>query len=319
MFATALAALLLQPAACTREAAADATIEAIRSAPERWVDRCVAISGIASWRVLYRDGASIYQVGYWPHAHAEAARRLRLGLDDRDVPELRSWRHAFTPVALVGRVDTCERRHERAAAEATRAEQDPGLIALSGYCHHSGGPLVIVSQVTAGPAATRLTLASAPGSYELMPVPARWRERDALGRTAAAFVAALRSGDSGALAGLLGERPSSAQGREAAARTLAAFGACRRRQPAQIAHFVSRFDPDMGLQEGGAFSARTCLCRTGDCSRSWPLSVMDADAAPERPYACFEASRGEWAGARVRVSFSDEAILKEPPRTAMQR
>jgi hypothetical protein len=319
MFA-AIATLLLQPGACTVETAATTTVEAVAVDPERWIDRCITVAGAASWHMLYADVASIYRTGRLPNGNAGASQRFRIGLDDRHVSELRDWRGSIHPVTVTGRVDTCGRRAQRAES-AARARNQPAVFTLSGYCHWLSGAVLIAERVErTGPPVERLMGAMLPrGSGELVEAPPTWRDRDALEEVADAFAAALRSDEAGPLANLLSVRPGTPHADHLLRQSRAAFRQLPHIPRTQLLHFISRYDPGQGLADNGSFEALTCFCRTADCSRLWPRSIMDADAAPERPYACYRVERGDWPGAVPQVSYSTSALLKEPQATALAR
>lgn len=85
----AAAALALTAPICTAENAVPATIEAITVDGERWLDRCVAVSGITNGRQLYTGVTELYRaLRSDDEGRADLAyRRHRIGLDSRRLRE----------------------------------------------------------------------------------------------------------------------------------------------------------------------------------------------------------------------------------------
>lgn len=236
-----------------------------------------------------------------------------MGLAD-DEPDRQPERRGFYPARAIGVVDTCERRLARARAGAVAEGGTPGLVIGAGYCHWFSGPLIVVSDLVAtGPNLQRMMGERFRNELgDLLPVPSEWRDRVTLDQVVRQFVAVLRARSRHGLARLLGTRPE----HDLVTRTLTRFGPvvehAQGASQAQTSLWVSRYDSERGTFAPHGYEAWACFCREGRCDNRWPLAIIDADAAAERPYACVNIRLGDWPASEVEVSWGDEAALPEP-------
>lgn len=276
------------PPPCTAREAIRTTVVEIGRRPERFLDRCVTVTGAYSGIRMYSGRDGLYLAHRFGRdgnvARADLAHRI--GIDNQEMRELRMRFPQRTTVT--GRVDSCERRVARIRAAG-------GIPFLGGYCHYEGGPTIVVSAYDISEGRyERMTADAARRSYgNLAPMPADWPARAQIEAVAAEFLQALRTGDEPKLAALHetnGE--TNEHGRALLFELLqnpeSVFAQLRRAAPAQTAIFVSAAED--GTLLGRELRAATiCFCRTADCSDRWPIAFNDANNDPSRPFACINA------------------------------
>lgn len=309
----ALAVAAAQPAQapppCTARHAIGTDVVAIASAPERFLGRCVTVTGALADITMFSGREGLYLASrFGPGRNAAAANlRHRIGIDNQEIRNLRMSRPM--PATVTGRVDTCERRRDGAP-----------FAMLTGYCHYAGGPTIVVDAYEIGDRGyERLTGEDARRRYgNIAFMPADWPHRARLERLAAQFLAALRAGDRAVLAALHDIRPESTNESRAQLSTLlddpaSLFVQLRGGAPSQSAIFV--VSRDGAAIPADRLSGILCFCRAGDCTERWPIAFHDADGDPDRPYACTHVqpweSAGFWTPARG-------GGLAEPLRTAFR-
>jgi len=250
--------------------------------------------------MLYADRESIYRIGY-NRKGPGAADGLSVGWDDRGLANIDAWRRSAIPAEVVGIVDSCERRMQRVIDAG-------GIPFLGGYCHYHGGPVIVPSTANlhGQPLERMRGEALRERLGDLIPMPDDWRDRPEVEKIAGALAAAAGAGNAAEVAGLLGAEPADPR---VGALLLQGPGHSPTSRPAL---FISRYAPDQGLRSPHGYDALGCICRGEDCADLWPLARIDADAAPERPYACFKIERGDWRGARAEVTAGTRSWLREP-------
>jgi hypothetical protein len=301
--ALAAAAAIAPPEpACTAATATPVDVQAIGRNPESYVGRCVSVAGISMHNAIY-DGIEGYYLsqrrgrrGYYP------ARNLghRLGLYwDEDLPK---DFEQFRRLTVTGRVDTCERKaralkakedkltRERAAA----GDGDILILMLGGYCHYTGGPVIHVEAVEAGPAEPLYRLAghrAASRFGSLIAAPDDWPPLASVKRRAAQIREAIVTGDRDGLSRLFGK--FGAAGDELSYLLDDPSSPFREirgsASPVQTAILVERFD--LAGKEPASRKSRdsvVCFCRGKDCNHAWPIAAPDARNGPDLPFACLE-------------------------------
>ncbi len=276
------------PPPCTARHAIRTDVVAIASAPERFLDRCVTVTGALADITMYSGREGLYLASrFGPDGNRTAASpRHRIGIDKQEIRNLRMSRPMRATVT--GRVDTCERRREGAP-----------FAMLTGYCHYESGPTIVVDAYEIGDQGyERLTGEDARRRYgNIAFMPADWRHRAGLERLAAQFLAALRAGDRAGLAALHGIGPESSNESRAQLSYLlddpaSPFVQLRGGAPSQSVIFVAARDG--AASPADRVSGILCFCRAGDCTDRWPIAFSDADNRPARPYACTHVQ--PWAG-----------------------
>ena len=322
----ALAPLLLataqtqpQEQVCTARNAIPADVRRMAREPERWLGRCARLEGYVSYNRFYSDVAGYYR--YVSSDYADHRNDGWLGLYPR---RRYGFRGPMQRGSVVGIVHDCET--DRARAEAERPDS---IIMMTGFCHYRYG-LVLnpASFRSEGPAEferqmgeqARRSFGDLQTEAEAGPVP---REVAAL---AERFATAVLARDERILSGLVellnwDERPEQAS---ASARRSYLLGegdsplADLRSSSQRI--FFREPPPSHGAEEEPFRGWYACFCRTADCTAFWPISTVDATAAPERPYWCISIYGGDYRIAPDRVGIQrGPAYPLEPAATAFRR
>lgn len=322
-----LAALLLAAApaepACSPATATSVSFERLKSNPERWIGRCVTVSGAAWGNRLYDGIGGLYRARRW-----RGGWRRRIGLYRyRDEGEVEQ---PARQVAVTGTADTCGRIAAEAEAENAveqarldaEGKGDKVITMLTGYCHYHGGAIIHVAEETADPdfVLTRLVGEGARRRYGSLALdPAEWIRLRRARALAAEISDAVAAGDRERLSRLFGEYGADREELDYMLdRPDSPFRELRdaRRRPS-IAVLVEEFDADgQPLRRRSDFNATLCFCRNGHCGEVWPIVGFDTWNRPDQPYACIESEdQGDSRWLDVRI---DEAPLAEPARTAFR-
>jgi hypothetical protein len=331
MFIAALLALIAQASEtpspqCTAANSVQTTIAEIQSHANRFINRCVQVSGLIAGRTIYsgRDGIYLVSRSRAANNQARASFEHRLGIDSQQLglpPGQPSW------ATVTGWVDSCEQRAAR-RQRARETRLDSLIGTLGGYCHWEAG-LVLVPRDHAvrEVRVERLTGESARQRFgNLVRMPTDWPQRTAVEEFAADFVASLHTRDRSRMAELHDIRPTTRhQGDRAMLDMLLSeaespFAGIRAGDAPQTAIFVRR-EHDGSLRDRDAPSAVICFCRSADCTNRWPISDVDAGNSPERPYACTRVEPRDWMrrGAGLSTAPSRRGFLAEPMETAFRR
>ena len=307
MIASLLAAALLFTAdvsaevspPCTIETSTPASVVEIAGDPDRFLDRCVTVSGAVAGISIYSGREGMYLAHRFGSDgnYSEEGRRHRIGIDRQDIRDLRM---AYPQQATVtGRVDSCERRYKRIA--------DAGGIAfLAGYCHYHSGPTIVVDSYSITEKRhERLIGEAARADFgDLAFMPSDWPARAGSEAVVADFLAAVRRGDRARLAELHDFTDTDNEHRRGVLYALlqdaeSPFTALRQGEAPQSTLFVSMAeDGTLFGREGTAPGGLACFCRTEDCTGLWPIALNDANNARDRPFVCThlqgDGSRPAW-------------------------
>lgn len=278
---------------CTPDTARRSSFEDALASPEP-DRRCMTVEGLWVGNQLY-DGVD----GYYRTARAgmsgSAPVPSRLGvygwrgrIEPPDIP---------TPARLTGRVGDCE--------DLGRAAN---VIMVFGYCHYvPGGYIALGGAEITGPTPERLLGAETrAGIGQLLEPPPDWAHRIYVEGQVRAWLASLRRGDITAYANAMGLSSYAADPDEPHSETHALFRQPRsvfdrlRNDPVgppRIWLFAPRErDPDDPPVDSTDVDALACF-RLGDWTDDrWPVAGVDADNAPERPYACVAVGRETYDG-----------------------
>jgi hypothetical protein len=304
------------PAPCSAREAIRTSVVEIGRHPERFVDRCVTVTGAYAGIRMYSGREGLYLAHRFGRDGNVAQANLahRIGIDNQDMRNLRMRFPQRTTVT--GRVDSCERRIARIRAAG-------GIPFLGGYCHYEGGPTIVVSAYDISEGRyERMTGEAARRRYgNLAPMPSDWPARAQVEAVAAEFLQALRAGDGPKLAALHETNGETNEHGRALLFDLlhnpeSVFAQARRAAPAQTAIFVSAAE-DGTLLGREARAATICFCRTADCGDRWPIAFNDADNDPSRPYACVHAEPRDDGPRRIVLNTPiGGGWLSEPSATA---
>lgn len=329
-----LASILLaayQPAAtpaCTADAAIRTSVAAIARRPDRFVGRCVTVSGPAAAATIYThaEGTYLAHRGRGGHASGPPASLHRVGLySPNGALRERDARSPVVHLTVTGTVDTCARMQQRAEAGGSGEMR---VFTLGGYCHWQDGPVIQAATWREHPARHYFRLMGERARARLgslAEIPEDWPRRPDLEAFAHGFLRALRAGDRAALAELHDIAP---RGRESSA-TLRAllddpasvWAEIRRGPDSEIALFVRAIGQSATLGAASALpEGLACFCRVRNCAQLWPIAWADADNAPQRPYACTFIEPAEWLPRRAQLSTPQRPAWRpEPQRTAFRR
>lgn len=294
ILAAILALVGAQPASqpvCTSRQAQATTIEAITAAPERWLDRCVTVSGIADGLRLYSGVEGVYRSRRFGADGNFVPENLRhrIGIDSQNIRTDHSLGERASRITVIGTVDSCERRTQRI--------RDQGRIAfLGGYCHYESGPTIVVSHHEVHPGRFfRLIGEEARRRLgNLAIAPAGWSHRVAVERIARDYLTAVRARDRAVLVDLHAEY-GDRQRDEVLTWLLddpaSSFRRMRNLPPSRSEILIIFREGNAPGTSGEHFGAEVCFCRSGDCTGRWPIALRDADAGADRPYACIHVER----------------------------
>jgi hypothetical protein len=308
------------PQACQASNSVRTTVAEIGRNHDRFLDRCVTVSGALIGIRIYDDRDGIYLThrfgrdGNTPPTETHRS----IGLDNQEIRNLQMrYPHEAT---ITGRVDSCRRRSDRVVARG-------GIPFLGGYCHYSSGPTIIVD-------AWNIT----ERSYERMTgenfrrrfgnigfMPADWPSRPAVENLIAEFLQALRAGDRAKLSELHEARSSNEHDRSVLYALIedrdSVFAQVRQMAAPQTAIFVHMAEDGSFLgREDTAISALACFCRSADCSDRWPISINDANNQAHRPYACTRIEPRDWTARKAAFNTPIRgSVLHEPARTAFRQ
>lgn len=307
---TAALALAAPPTAepCTARTAVRTNVTAIGENLDRYLGRCVTVSGPATSVALFSDVDGLYRAQRLTvdgNPDPGEARRHRLGLYSKDDAVRRLRPANLSWLTVTGRVDSCERKKARAVA---RAGKD-SIIMMGGYCHYYGGAVIdaVESSIERARTPRRLTGERARRRVgDLVMAPDDWPHLAALRRTGEEFRAALRGGDKAALARMhdMADKPGEHDKKLLESLVGGAFSpfAEPRLDPSlPMAVFVRRHEVERaraGRPQEGPFGT-ICFARVRSRSVAWPLSANDADNDPARPYACTSVVWRDWAQRKI--------------------
>jgi hypothetical protein len=289
---------------------------------EAWRGRCVAVTAASEGTMLFAGVEALYAVDRTRvlEAAPDRVRDARIGLVAR-LPHRRLHRGAIARVTAIGRVEDCQSLYNRAQVAAGEA-----TISTRGYCSVERGPVILVEELSVERPLRleRLTGEQARADHgDLGRLFEEWPRLAESEAMAAAFLAALRSGDRGALARLHLGSFDREGGREEADYVLSRgspFAAVARLEGLVQTRLFIRFGL-LGTLGPESVPVTTCFCRVPDCSDRWPIAEADADNAAERPYACTRIEAYDPGGRpeRVFVTRPLARSLAEPRRTAFRR
>jgi hypothetical protein len=295
----ASAAAARPPAPCSASGAASPSIAEVQKRFELWVGRCVRLRGIVAGRRLYADRAALTE----PLRPDESAPAGSIVIYPK--PGLSPPARA-APVELVGRIGSCADAH--AAVAQMQAEHPDDILMVSGYCHTSVETYVEPGSIRRlGGGVKRLVEAEVPAARRsLVEAPEAAPGAQAHLAAVGGFVAAVVSGDEQAFRRLVApesqdelDKLHGAPAPEWLSRDLAEnrklFRAARN-QRADLAAirqwklFLARDELAAWRRSGDrpvAFIA--CGCRSASCAGLWPVTPLDADSDPSRPYRCIRS------------------------------
>lgn len=311
-FLAALAAAADPNPPCTARNSTATTIEAITSDPERWLDRCVRLSGIAGGLVLHSSRESMYRTSRYGEDgnRIPANLRSRIGLDSRELRVHPLLRREARRIELFGRVDTCERRTQRIRAAG-------GIPFLGGYCHYEAGPTVAVAgyRIVSGQYRRLVGEAQRRRVGDLVEPPPEWEWRDELEKVARDFAEAVRSADRPRLAAFLSYGEGMEEKQIEAILQSPAYTPLRAGHKGEIRIFTHMIGGRFRPSDSGHVFAHLCYCRTPDCAGRWPIASRDADAGASRPYVCVTVSGRIAPPQKLEMSAGQEGgWLAEPAR-----
>lgn len=327
----ALAAIALAATAsgaqCTPDNSIRTTVTAIGEDLDRYLGRCVTVSGPASSNAIFSGVEGLYRsqrLRADGTADPRELRRHRLGLYSEN-DAIRSRRSSLPWLTVTGMVDSCERRKARALARAVAEGGKDSVVIMSGDCIGEAVIDAAAFSVDRSRKPRRLTGERARLAVgDLVLAPNDWPHLAALRAVGEEFRAALRSGDRPALARLndIGVKPGGHDQSLLDSLTQSsrsAFAEPRRDPSLPMAVFIRRHKLE-GASAGmppGEPSGTICFGRRGGRPVAWPISALDADNDPSRPYACTDIVWRDWAKRKIGLDtrLSRGGWLAEPARS----
>ena len=301
-----------RPAAptCTATNAVAATVDAVMANPSTYLHKCAAVRGLLHGRTLFTSVDGYYRagplVGGDPDSNPND--KFRIHLDNSAIVK-RLPKRGFHEAIAVGRIQDCD---EMRSAVASSAPPD-AIVMIAGPCHYASGPVVWTTDLRIVRELKPVRLMGEAASKRvgsLSPAPAGWRERRKVEAMAADYLSVLRSGDRKRFLKLhlAGERPNG----DAEADARLAFGSHRgfmalRRSsgPVETAILIEHAagGPD---EEEDDYASWICFCVEATCTGRWPISAIDADNRPDRPYVCTKLTPYQVVRAGVEPAFMTE-------------
>jgi len=297
-----------------------ATVEAVMANPAAYLDTCAAVRGLLHGRTLFASVEGYYRAGplVGGDPSVDPNDRLRIHLDGPEAGRGLPTR-GFHEAVAIGRIQDCGEM--RAIVEAS---QPKGAYAfITGPCHYASGPVTWTTDVRVVREVKPVRLmgeAMRARVGSLSPAPAAWSERPKVDALAADYLSVLRSGDRARFLKLhlASERPDG----EAEADARLAFGghrgfaALRRSSgPVETAILLEHAAGGPDEQEED-YASWICFCVEASCAGRWPISAVDADNRPERPYVCTHLTPYQVFRAGVEPAFYTQrgrSGLEEPP------
>jgi hypothetical protein len=199
-------------------------------------------------------------------------------------------------VTVTGIVRSCERQQQALSKALPDA-----IVMIGGYCHYHTGAVLDVHDgyINAKRSPRRLTGEAAREAYgDIVFAPADWPRLAQLRSVGEQFRSAVRKSDR---IGLMKMHGLPRQWREEQDEMLLAaltakgdsqFAQLGAGPPSPMAVFIDRREWEES-NRGDATDRQSgiiCFCKTRDCDDRWPISRMDADNKPSRPYVCTEVS-----------------------------
>ncbi|MBV9883863.1 MAG: hypothetical protein JO276_12720 [Sphingomonadaceae bacterium] len=296
MLLAAAALALATPSAgptCTLRTAVPASAREMGRNPNPWLGRCVRLDGFVSWNKFYADIGGAYA-----EAASDRVDRHNDGWLGLYFERGRDWKPVLRRATVYGILHDCGRDYQAAALAA-----GPNTLVMStGYCHYQGG-LTLVPAVfrAAGPARFERQMGEAARVRfgDLSPAGPGHDPPATVVRLADHFLDLLRTDDGPGLRALVHlwsqNDPETEPDGSAFTTWLRGEGDSPLRPlksaaAPQRAYFQEAVRRDAAA-DGQVGGWHICFCRAGDCTGRWPISAIDADSAPSRPYVCLRAYR----------------------------
>jgi hypothetical protein len=115
---------------CNIKSARKVSLEAFVRKPDQWAGKCIAVRGYWYGRALFQSPADARQK---PSQSSDELDGQRVGIYGREEVLKSAPKHSRLFTA-VGVANTCERLSE-------------GAIMVMGYCHYTGGPIIVVAEM----------------------------------------------------------------------------------------------------------------------------------------------------------------------------
>jgi hypothetical protein len=292
-----VAALLVAAAAaapaCDAERATPVTVSQMARAPERWLGRCVRVSGIVSGNIFYDDVEGVYRA-----EATDADTRANEGWLGLYASPPEPERRGPFRASVAGIVHDCTLDYEKAVADSNPDD----LIMPTGYCHYRGG-LVLVDARVRYDRPIRLSRQSSDAARrrfgDLLTVREAGPVPEPAKRLVDQFVAAFEAQDRAGLAALVsaydGQEPAGPgldRWQSFLAGDTGPFRSLRaHRRIAEPVFFRERLSAADEIDPPVDPHWFACFCTASGCADRWPISSVDTQAELSRPYLCLRAYR----------------------------
>ena len=288
---------------CTRTNSVSVTWQQIKKRPSQFADRCVAVAGYYYQGQLFEDVPGYYR--FWQSRFSSRINDGWLGIY-AGAHVKRSWKDSPRQALIIGTLRSCDRAlREVLAAEKEhrkkrrKAGDDDAIVIvmMGGYCHSIPGFAIFNARFEFGEGVewkrsvgnvARKTYGDLQRAFGLFQPPKREL------RLIARFERAVREGD-----WVWIEKTNLAN----------KFSHLRKSDDPSKRELLERFfrgklidfsNEEFIKNDRQFFKSRhgeypddpgswfSCYCTNDDCEGVWPISSLDADAKPERPYLCIE-------------------------------
>lgn len=300
---------------CTSEIARPSSFADSQSLPLGEMEPCVMVDGL--WDRYFFEGVESY---YRLRRARGPAASERLGVygvrDSIELPD------RPVPARLTGRIDDCDRLN------------GPGVIMVMGYCHYFPGRYIALghAEITGPPPERWLGAEARTSLGQLLEPPANWPQQLYVEGRARDWLEHVRRDDAAAYADAMGRDPEMSDPSDPDSETHAVFrvpGSVFDRLRQEVAPELRlwrfappQLDPDEPPADRADIDVLACFGLGIWTDDRWPVSGVDADNAPQRPYVCIAISRETWNGRtkeRIEVPFGGYGLAEpaeNPPAGA---
>jgi hypothetical protein len=275
-------------AQCLNGNAIEVSFDTLAAFTDRYVGKCVQVSGLRDGPALFNSAAVYYRLGPVMSEAPTALKTQRIGLYDRNI-SLRAFQKVEF-VSVIGVLGQCDKLYAKGAAPVT------------GYCHYTRGPYINVATITAAPLVFRRPVdeVSRRSFGNLKPLSGVWLHRSVVEPLVVRWMSDLQKADVEDFARLNDESFIDLEDQTslfyaAFVSPNSAFAAFRGRAVTPVPAFFAvdppRYEATREFANSAVKEFVACFCRESRCEGRWPISTMDAMNADNRPYACLRVSR----------------------------
>ncbi|HEY4943709.1 MAG TPA: hypothetical protein VII56_19940 [Rhizomicrobium sp.] len=291
---------VVPPKGCSVHRAHPVRLMSFASHSERYLGKCLRLSGLLIGRTLFTGIDGYYRRGsYESDSFLKGEERFHIGLYASSVLLEKFQNSQAFRATVIGIASTCEQLN------------GPTVIMVLGACHFTSGAILAVATARTRPTVlVRLTGERARQRVgNMQAAPTDWPERATIAAFASRWLNDIQSGNVADYKVVNGGASYLDTSSYVFTDIPSAFESFRGKhsQP-QLEIFLTRENPPFYPDELHRV-AISCFCRKADCTGLWPISTMDAANAPQRPYVCMSVYREK--GRDTAETDADERQIEE--------